>query len=352
MNRIIFNPKLILLMVVAFVFTASSLMAQPKIRGNVGYAFGTYSKTNEPGDDIEGFTFSLENNLFFEGKVGDMDYRIRLRMRGIDRPEAAGDTNTVNDQELQTVRGWARWNVSPTFNIRITNMGTGPVAHVSENDPVQNLACAGCRIGEISDEPQIDFTFKNGGNQFGFYLSNEAPSGLHTTGNDGDSQKTGGSNALTTGVFGNLKFDGINLLIFFITSSADNDNNNDGKFDDFAGGATAFMVAVKAKVGDIKIAADFESGTSDLAVGEDEVDHIGVKISVAGLNAAIGVGTQLNGATKVEKEQQIIAVHYRIPVGKGAWIGPEFQQRTDSSDAVGSVDVTTQTLRFLMVAKF
>ncbi len=278
-----------------------------------------------------------------------------------------GDSNTVADQELQTVRGWARWSISENLYLRIANKGTGPVAHVSENDPVQNIPCAGCRIGEISDEPQIEFGIKAGGHTFGVYASNEAPTGISTD-TDGGSQDTGGSNALSTGVFANLKFGDVNLLGFFITSSADNDTDGDGQFDDFAGSADAFMIAVKLKAGPVGINADIESGTSELdpndpanadavsgvPVAEEEVDHVGVKISVAGLVAAVGLGTQTKGS--VEDEQQVVAVHYRIPVGKGAWVGPEFQQLTESttdpSQTPPPPDVTTTTIRWLMATKF
>ena len=392
MNRKGLMPKMLLLLLAVFVFAAAPAIAQVKIRGTVGYGFGTYTHvpakdvldaTEADDDDIEGLIFAVESNIFFTGKTGDVDYRLRFRLRGIDRPEADGDSNTFKDQELQTVRGHIRWKVSDMFSIRIANAGTGPVAMVTENDPIQNIPCILCRNGEISDEPQIDFRLKFGALIVGAYLTAEAPTNLNTTGvlfdKDGDTQhqKTGGSNAQTIGAYFKLKDPGFIISGFFITSSADNDRDDvadppkgvDGKFDDFAGSASGLALQLVLPLGIAKLKFDFQDFTSDLApvakvatnvdslgiaVSEQEVGYIGVKVEIMGLYAAINIGTETFGGD--EDVATVFAVHYRIPVGKGSWVGPELAmstvERTRANPNVSFADEEVQTLRFLMKTKF
>ena len=381
--------KLILaaLVAVSFTMVAGSAFAQsgPKVSGNVAMGFGTITITPPlaGAPDIEGYTAAMENNLFVQGNNGPMNYRFRLRMRGTEVPAAAGGPgNSLADGHLQTVRGYVGWAVTDAFKITLRKAGTSPVASIAENDPVQNLSYS--FTGDLADREHIDFAFKAGGNTFGATLSAQTPTAQSTSGAVSSSSE-GDHENLNIELYTKLKFGGIGVNLKLNTASGtqyeDSTTTTAGSctalpctasdFDSTttstgAGAGNSYdsdglQAHVTVPAGPATIKFDFETNTSDVREsdtlkGEWTFDYIGLLVSVAGLNigfateeSEVTVSSGTSGTTETH-----INVHYRIPTGKGGWVGPELSMKTTADDTPNSTapDEEITTIRWLQVIKF
>ena len=356
--------------------------------GRVGYAAGWATVDGAGGDPAaskqEGFILSLESVLRAAGTRGELDYLLYLRWRGEDRQESmGGDTGTLRDRRLQTARGFIRWKPASGFWIQIANVETGPVAKRTENDPVENSLgskCQGCEIGEISDEPFLNLQINFAGGKAGLTLGAEAPAFLSTTGapsdqapgSKDDRQATGANNARTLGVYFQWRSRGVAAGGFFIASTAENDQSGDGNFagpGDFEGSASAWLLSASVNLGLLgAISVDLNRGASEMApvsvtgsnrdtannpFSEEEWAYSGVLLEWAGLRAGLARSSNTRGGD--EDAWTVFSLHYRFPVGRGAWVAPEMalknQERTRANGAVLR-DQEQRTLRFLMALRF
>jgi hypothetical protein len=350
--------------------------------------FGTYTLTppSAGAGDVEGYTAAMENNLFVQGNNGPMNYRFRIRMRGVETPELAGGTGgSLADGKLQTVRGFVGYQVTDAFKITLRKAGTSVVASIAENEPVQNLSYA--FTGDLADREHIDFAFKSGANTFGLVLAAQTPTAQSTDGS-GASSSEGDHENLTIELYGKLKFGAIALNLKLNTSSgtqygnstsadsdceAIEDSGHTCSLDDVTGTAgkgTAYdsdglQAHVTVPAGPATIKVDVEMNTSDLREsdtlkGEWTFNYIGVLVAVMGLNIGFATEesefTDSTGVVQDGSETEThINVHYRIPTGKGGWVGPELSMKTIANDdptASADPDEEITTIRWLQVIKF
>ena len=394
--------KLILAVSIAASFTmvaggayAAEMDGSPKISGDAGFGFGQRTDSgfdgNSAADDIEGWTGSWESNLIASGDNGKVFYKYRIRLRGVDGPRAAGlPSNTLNDNEPQTVRGLVGWRTTDAFTITIRKWATSPVASVAENDPVQNIAYA--YTGDMADKLQIDFAFKAGIGTFGATIAPKTPSKQSTTGSAG-SGASGDTENSNMEFYAKLKFGCIGLNVklnqasgtgyddratttsddtsvctlsqYECTATVDTANANYGKKATQSYDSSGMQIHAKIPLGPANLGVDYETNASDIddaagvgAAGSKEytVDYIGLKVSVAGIVAGFATHAEestFTGGTS-GYTATYLSVHYRIPQGKGAWTGPEYSSRTIADDTPGSTaaDEETTTIRWLQVIKF
>ena len=112
------------------------------------------------------------------------------------------------------------------------------------------------------------------------------------------------------------------------------------------------QIGIPIGVGTIKV--DVETATSDLAGGgEMEQTYTGVLFIAGGLRVGFGTGTRelSGGGVAVEDTQTNITGHYRIPMGKGGWVGPEIQMQTVEDDG-STEDEEITSIRWLMKGGF
>jgi hypothetical protein len=296
----------------------------------------------------------------------------------------------LGDNKLNTVRAFIQYQVTDAFYIRMQKPGASMVASGAENDPVQNLSYA--YTGDLSDVAQIVFGYKAGANTFGATLTGSTPTRQTTDGSATASKTTGivsgGKSAdhenLNIELWGKLKFGAIGLNLKLNTASGtqyDDSTTADPRcaaiktaggtcsFTDVSTGAgkgnsydsDGLQAHVSVPAGPASIKVDFETNTSDIREtdtlkGEYTFDYIGLLVSVAGLN--VGFATETAEVTKTTgtsgTTETHINVHYRIPTGKGGWVGPELSMKTTADDTPGSTisDNEITTIRWLMVVKF
>ena len=370
--RRIFNLLLVASVAASFMFAGSAFAqdkldelygkhggSKPKISGNAGYAFGFWTIENRGNvtsqDDLTGFVGMFEANMVFTGGNGPLDYRFRWRMRGRDRPEAFGDAGTLQADnrssfgggssagfnKFQTLRGHVRWSPTKNLKIRIAKVAVTAVTSTTENDPIQNLPCA-CFMADLFDKVQIDFQFTMGPHMLGFALAGETPGSMTTTGekvgNPGSTGKTAGNENQSLTGFIKLNFGGFKVSAKVVSASGQpydtSTNSNAGESFD----STGFTVHIAFPVGVGTAKFDVESATSDLANSDEEsMLYTGFSISLGGLNIGVGVGTQELDLSSEETTQTNIAVHYRFPMGKGGWVGPEIALQTREKTTAAGV---------------
>ena len=363
--------------------------SKPKISGSFGYAFGFWTITNIGNDanaeDVDGLVGMFESNLIFTGSNGPLDYRWRMRMRGRDRPDAFGDAGTLSDNKIQTLRGHVRWSPTKNLKIRIAKVAVTAVTSTTEVDPIQNLPCA-CFMADLFDKAQIDFQFTFGAHMVGFALAAETPGAMTTTGQVSGLAAGGATadsnNSSITG-FIKLNFGAFKISGKVVTASGDNFESVPATIPDpiacalsgvpleictiqipnpdpDAGtsttenfSATGFTAHLAFSVGVGTAKFDIEQTDSDLSGGGTQTQlYTGASINLGGLNIGAGRGAreiEFGGVTS-EVTQTNLSIHYRIPMGKGGWVGPEVQLQTKEADTVGGALVADEeitTVRWL-----